>query len=241
MNNKNIFVIVTAISLSACSTHPLATKTYQCTVFKDVKNSGEAPLIPGRIQNELYDTMAITNAQKAAGTEEGFCYHDSDNHNSGSGDLNKNGSYFSEFRKNESPDISYIKFNNPEVAVDDSPFNLVKPEADSLYLGWIAPGEWVNYTVNVKSAGYYSVSTLYTSKFGGHISFEVDERDISGPIELAATFNAKDPIEWRQAHHWNKAEHLGRFYLKQGKQVLRLHFLDQPVMNFDYMDFVKVD
>ena len=29
--------------------------------------------------------------------------------------------------------------------------------------------------------------------------------------------------------------------LKKGVQVLTLHFLDKPVMNFDYMDFIKVD
>jgi len=27
-------------------------------------------------------------------------------------------------------------------------------------------------------------------------------------------------------------------HLKKGRQVLTLHFIDQPVMNFDYMEFV---
>jgi hypothetical protein len=33
---------------------------------------------------------------------------------------------------------------------------------------------------------------------------------------------------------------LGRFHLPKGKQLLTLHILDQPVFNFDYMDFVQV-
>ena len=31
-----------------------------------------------------------------------------------------------------------------------------------------------------------------------------------------------------------------RFHLPAGKQVLTLHFLDQQVFDFDYMEFVKV-
>lgn len=246
MNNKaKYFALCSVAFVSACSNTPKK-HAYSCVPFsadlntKDKKLSSQPQTIPGRIQNEFYDTLKISDQEKLAGAEEGLCYRDSDNHNSGSGDLNKSGDYQSEFRKFESPDISYVKFNNPEVAVDDSPYNLVKPDANTLYLGWISPGEWVNYTVNVKESGYYSVSTLYTSKFGGHISFEINDKDISGPLELTSTFNTAEPIEWRQAHHWNKAEHLGRFYLQKGRQVLRLHFLDQPVLNFDYMDFEKI-
>jgi Carbohydrate binding module (family 6) len=206
--------------------------------FHDSVYQGGPQLIPGKLQNEYYDTMDIPNEQKAAGAEEGITYHDSDNRNSGSGTFNGTGSYLKEFRMFESPDISYTKFNNPESAVDDSPYNLVKPEPDSLYLGWIAPGEWVNYTVKVEADGVYSLNIMYTSKFGGHISFDCDGVDVSGPLAIPSTFNAADPIEWRQAHHWNKIFHVGKLHLQQGVHVLTLHFIDQPVMNFDYMEFV---
>lgn len=213
---------------------------YPCVPFHDTKLGKITHVIPGRIQNEYYDTLAVSDKEKANGAGEGLCYHDSENVNNGSGKLNKPGNYLNEFRMYESPDISYTKFNNPDQPVDDTEYNFVKPENDSLYLGWISPGEWVNYTLNVKKTGYYSITTMYTAKFGGHISFEVNGKDISGPLELPKTFVAADPIEWRQAHHWNKAFHLGRIYLKAGTQVLRLNFLDQPVMNFDYMDFEKI-
>ncbi len=213
---------------------------YPGVPFHDSVYSGGPQVIPGRLQNEYYDMLDITDAEKAAGAEEGITYHDSDNRNSGSGTFNGTGSYVKEFRMHESPDISYTKFNNPGTAVDDSPFNLVKPEPNSLYLGWIAPGEWVKYTVDVRTDGLYTLDIMYTSKFGGHISFESDGVDVTGPLAIPSTYNAADPVEWRQAHHWNKAVHLGRFHLKKGRQVLTLHFLDQPVMNFDYMDFVAL-
>ncbi|MEO6005237.1 MAG: carbohydrate-binding protein [Opitutus sp.] len=218
---------------------PAGKKSYLGVPYHDPIYHGGPQVIPGRLQNEYYDTMDLSAEQKAAGAEEGITYHDTDKINSGSGTLNGKGSYEKEFRMFESPDISYIKFDHAGVQIDDSPFNRVKPEADGLYLGWIAPGEWVNYTVVVKRPGTYSLTTSYTSKFGGHISFDSDGMDVSGPIEIPSTFDQADPIEWRQAHHWNKVTRLGKLRLKEGVQVLTLHFIDQPVMNFDYMEFVR--
>ncbi len=245
-----IFSLIAIITLlNSCTTQktiannttPAFPKNYHCIPFANTANKGAPQIIPGRLQNENYDTMNISNAQKAAGAEENFCYHDNDNINNGSGTFNGTGTYNKEFRMHESVDISYIKFNNHDVAVDDSSYNLVTPDSDSLYIGWIAPGEWINYTVNVQEAGYYSLTTMYTSKFGGHISFDCNGKDITGPLELTSTYIAADPVDWRQAHHWNKAVHLGKFYLPAGKQLLTLHILDQPVFNFDYMDFIKIE
>lgn len=253
--NKNLtpyptllLLCAAGLLISACDSHPQKVAStsaqklakYPCVPFHNTTTGKLVQVIPGRIQNEYYDMLDASDAEKAAGAEEGICYHDSEAVNNGSGKLNKPGSYLSEFRMHESPDISYTKFNNADVQVDAHPYNFVKPEANSLYLGWIDPGEWVNYTVQVKQTGYYSLSTLYTSKFGGHISFEVDGKDISGPLEIPSTFVAGDPVEWRQAHHWNKVAKLGRIYLSAGTQVLKLRFLDKPVMNFDYMDFDKI-
>jgi Carbohydrate binding module (family 6) len=214
---------------------------YRCVPFHDARYSGGPQRIPGRVQNEYYDQLDVGSDAQSQGAEEGVCYHDTDNKNSGSGPgaLNGTGSYEKEFRMHESPDISYVKLHNPNVAIDDSPYDLVRPDSNALYLGWIAPGEWVRYTVDVTQEGWYSITTLYTSKFGGHISLDVNGVDATGPLAIPTTFAAADTVEWRQAHHWNRIAGLGRFHLPAGKQVLTLHFLDQPVMNFDYMDFVK--
>ena len=206
--------------------------------YHDARYNGGAQVIPGKLQNEYFDTLEVSDEQKAAGAGEGITYHDTDNKNSGSGDLNGRGSYNKEFRISESPDISYTKFNNPKTLVDDSPFTIVKPEPDSLYLGWIAPGEWVKYTVDVQTEGDYTLNILFTSKFAGHISFDSDGVDVTGPLPIPSTATPADTIEWRQAHHWDKLTNVGKFHLKKGRQVLTLHFIDKPVMNFDYMDFV---
>jgi len=216
----------------------LVYRVYPGVPYHDAHYQGGPQLIPGKLQNEYFDTMDISDAQKAAGAVEGITYHDTDNKNSGSGALNGRGNYNKEFRISESPDISYTKFNNPGTLIDDSPFTIVKPEPDSLYLGWIAPGEWVKYTVEVQVEGDYTLNVLFTSKFGGHIAFDSDGRDVTGPLAIPSTATTDDPIDWRQAHHWNKINHLGKFHLKKGRQVLTLHFIDQPVMNFDYMEFV---
>jgi len=219
---------------------PKPASPYPGIPYHDDRYKGGPQVIPGKLQNEYYDTMDISEAQKAAGAEEGITYHDTDNKNDGSGGLNGKGNYNKEFRMSESPDISYTKFNNPGNLIDDSPFSIVKPEPDSLYLGWIAPGEWVKYTVEVQTEGDYTLNILFTSKFGGHISFDSDGVDVTGPLAIPATANASDPIEWRKAHHWDKLTNLGKFHLKKGRQVLTLHLIDKPVMNFDYMEFVLV-
>lgn len=215
---------------------------YPCVPFHDAVYHGGPQAIPGRLENEYYDVMDVADAQKRSGVEEGLCYHDTDNRNSGSGAgaLNGFGSYEKEFRMFESGDVSYTKLHNANVAIDDSPYNLVKPDSNSLYLGWIAPGEWVRYTVNVTQAGEYAITTLYTSKFGGHISIDVDGTDATGPLAIPSTFVAADTVEWRQAHHWNKVSGVGRFHLPAGRHVLTLHFIDQPVFNFDWMEFLPV-
>lgn len=215
---------------------------YRCVPFHDAVHRGAPQAIPGRIQNEYYDVLDVSDDAKRAGAEEGVCYHDTDNKNSGSGagSLNGTGSYLNEHRMFESADISYTKFHHAGVAIDDSPYNVVTPDSNSLYLGWIAPGEWVNYTVHVAQAGYYTLGTMYTSKFGGHISLAVNGTDVTGPLAIPSTFAKADTIEWRQAHHWNRVSGLGRFHLSAGTQLLTLHFIDQPVLNFDYMEFVRV-
>jgi len=223
------------------TSYPPFPADYRCVPFHDARYSGGPQTIPGRLQNEYYDQLDVSTDAQSTGAEEGVCYHDTDLKNSGSGpgSLNGTGSYEKEFRMYESPDISYVKLHNPNVAIDDSPYNFVHPDSNALYLGWIRPGEWVRYTVNVTQDGWYSITTLYTSKFGGHISLDVNGVDATGPLEIPTTFVAADTVEWRQAHHWNKVAGLGHFRLSKGKQVLTLHFLDQQVFDFDYMEFVR--
>ena len=50
----------------------------------------------------------------------------------------------------EGVDISYTKFHDQ---IDNSPYDLVQPLENQLYVGWTEPGEWFNLTVEVAQAG----------------------------------------------------------------------------------------
>ncbi|MCX6629452.1 MAG: carbohydrate-binding protein [Candidatus Solibacter sp.] len=160
---------------------------------------------------------------------EGVAYHDTDVINKGSGELNRQPShcrpgtpeYFCYFREKESVDISYTKdfadFNHP---------NLVAPEKNQLYLGWEADGEWVNYTVNVKKAGTYSVNAMY-GNLANTVTFSVNNRP-AGQCKL--------PVATGSFHNWNKAMNCGEVTFPQaGMQLLTLHY--NAGNNLAYFEF----
>ncbi len=134
----------------------------------------------------------------------------------------------------EAVDISYTKFHDQ---IDNSPYDLVQPAENQLYVGWTEPGEWFNITVEVARAGVYSANHLYTSNRGGTISMDVNGKVANGPVTIASTFNASDPIAWRQWHHWNIMPGLVRVRLPAGKSVLTVHILTEGNMNLAYFDF----
>jgi hypothetical protein len=199
-------------------------KHYKGTPYKDERYQGGPQIIPGRVECAYYDRGG-----------EGVAYHDSDSKNNGSGALNPaDGTYLNQFRMEEGVDISYTKFHDQ---IDDSPYDLVVPPENQLYVGWTEPGEWFNITVQVDHAGVYTADLLYTSNRGGTISLDVNGKDANGPLTSPTTFNAADPIAWRQWHHWNIAPGLIRLQLPAGKSVLTVHVLTEGNMNLAYFDF----
>jgi hypothetical protein len=199
---------------------------YKGTPYADGRYKGGAQKIPGRVECAYYDLGG-----------EGVAYHDSDSINNGSGKLNPaDGTYLNEFRKDEGVDISYTKFHDQ---IDNSPYNLVKPPENQLYVGWTDPAEWFNITVQVARSGTYEADLLYTSNRGGTISLDVNGKDATGPINIASTFDAADPIAWRQWHHWNVQPGILRLQLPAGKNVLTVHILTGGNMNLAYFDFKK--
>jgi hypothetical protein len=171
---------------------------------------------------------------------EGVAYHDTDAKNNGSGALNPaNGTYLNEFRMHEGVDTSYTKFGlNPQI--DDTQYDKVTPPANLLYVGWTVPGEWFKITVNVAEAGSYAAGLLYTSNRGGTISIDVNGKPAAGPLTIATTFDAADPVAWRQWHHWNYTPGLAILNLPKGEAVLTIHILTEGQMNLATIDFKKV-
>jgi hypothetical protein len=185
--------------------------------------------IPGRVLCAYYDLGG-----------EGVAYHDTDAQNHGSGELNPaDGSYLNEFRMHEGVDTSYTKFDRKPTQIDDNPFDKIVPPRDLLYVGWTEPGEWFNLTVEVKQSGWYTADLLYTSNRGGTISLDVNGKPATGPLKIESTFDAADPVAWRQWHHWSLAPGIVRVKLGRGTNLLTVHILTEGQMNLACFDFKK--
>ena len=217
-----------ALLYCACSgTVALADGTvaaYRGTPYHDSVYKGGPQEIPGRVQCAYYDLGG-----------EGVAFHNSDARNKGSGMLNPaNGSYLNEFRKNEAVGISYTKFHD---AIDDNPFDLVKPAEGQLYVGWTNPGEWFNLTVEVARAGTYQVDLLYTSNRGGKVSLDLNGKTLLPATDVLSTSNPAETVPWRQWHHWNLMKDFAVVRLPAGVNVLTFHIVSEGNMNFAYLDF----
>jgi hypothetical protein len=201
---------------------------YKGTPYRDSQYRGGAQKIPGVVRCAYYDRGG-----------EGVAYHDADAKNHGSGELNPaNGTYLNEFRIGEGVDISYTKFKL-DPPIDDNPFERVQPPANLLYVGWTEPGEWFNLTVDVAHAGDYTADLLYTSNRGGTISLDVNGEAATGPLTIVSTFNASDPLGWRQWHHWSTAPGIAKVRLRAGKSVLTVHILTEGNMNLATFAFKR--
>jgi hypothetical protein len=205
-----------------------AMKSYGGRPFEDSQYHGGAQKIPGRVQCAYYDLGG-----------EGVAYHDTDPTNHGSGMLNPpDGTYLNEFRMYEGVDTSYTKFHDQ---IDNSPYDLVRPQEGQLYVGWTAPGEWFNLTVEVEHAGVYTMDLLYTSHQGGTISLDLNGKPLAPALNVISTFNDAEPIAWRQWHHWNVLTNLAEVTLPKGKNVLTVHIVSEGNMNLAWFDFQSKD
>ena len=219
-----LLALLVSAGLSASNSEFLS--SYKGTPFQDSHYKNGAQQIPGKVYCAFYDLGG-----------EGVAYHDSDAKNNGSGGLNPaDGTYLNEFRIAEGVDTSYTKFHDQ---IDNNPYDLVQPPENLLYVGWTEPGEWFNITVQTAEAGTYSTNLLYTSNRGGSISIDVNGAPESGPLTIVSTFNAADPLAWRQWHHWNLAPGLAELKLPSGKNVLTVHVVSGGQMNLAYFDFKK--
>jgi hypothetical protein len=199
-------------------------KNYAGRPYHDSVYEGGAQIIPGRVQCAYYDLGG-----------EGVAYHDSGTVNNGSGKLNPaDGAYLNEFRMHEAVSTSYTKFHD---AIDNNPYNLVQPLEGQLYVGWTEPGEWFNLTVNVEHAGIYTADLLYTSNRGGAILLARNGRPFAPAIKIISTRNDKEPVAWRQWHHWNIMTNIAQVKLPEGKSVLTVRIVSEGNMNLAWLDF----
>jgi hypothetical protein len=196
-------------------------KEYKGKPFFDSLHTTGAQEIPGRVELALYDLGG-----------EGISYHDTDSTNNGSGVLNRQKlherpgvpMYICHFREKEGVDISYTKdsadFNHP---------NMVVPTVNQLYIGWEADSEWTNYTVYVKKAGKYKITTLYGYKDNKSSLYvnNIKAADIVLPVNTG---------NW---HYWNKAEVGTIVFPETGLNLLTLCY--NAGANLAYFDFEFIE
>lgn len=65
-------------------------------------------------------------------------------------------------------------------------------------------------------------------------------KDATGPLQVPSTYDAADPVAWRQWHHWNLAEQFFRVRLDKGQSVLTVHIVTNGNMNLAYFDFKRL-
>ncbi len=187
---------------------------------------GASQTIPGKLECEKYDLGG-----------EGIAYHDKDSLNNGSGKLNPNdGTYLNTFRINEGVDISYTKAKD----IDNNPYNLVEPLMQQFYVGWTEKGEWIKYSIEVKADSEYDGVLMYTANADAKMAIDIDEKPWLEPVLIKSTFNEKDPVAWRQWHHWNKQIIFKSLKLSKGKHILTLKTVEKGNMNYDFIEFKNV-
>ncbi|MEC9081283.1 MAG: carbohydrate-binding protein [Verrucomicrobiota bacterium] len=110
-----------------------------------------------------------------------------------------------------------------------------RPDASNGHgLGWTRKGEWLNYTVEVKKSGIYTIEMPVASKkMGGFFVLEIKGKALCKPINIPDTGG------------WDKLKLIKCTDVKldSGRHVIRVVMLDQgpsgSIGDIDYFKFVK--
>lgn len=110
---------------------------------------------------------------------------------------------------------------------EDVDIEVCSDEGGGYNIAYIMQNEWLEYTVNVKSTGAYSIDVRAAADGDGKIfHIEVDGVDITGPINIPNT----------QGWQTYQTITLNNINLTEGQHILRLVF-DANYMNLNYMVF----
>lgn len=118
---------------------------------------------------------------------------------------------YSDFSINNEGD-DFRQDTSVDIYENDSGFQVGKTEA----------GEWLEYTVNVAhSQEYFIIAKAASLHTGGQIQLQIDGNNIA---------QAKNIIK---THDWRTYDSfaLGKTFLSQGEQVLRLNFVTESIFN----------
>jgi hypothetical protein len=95
-------------------------------------------------------------------------------------------------------------------------------------LGWIAQGEWVEYTVNVTTAGTYTLTARVSATASGKtFHVELNGQNISGPISVPVTGSFQT---------YATTANITTPALTTGQKTLRI-VMDASSLNINYLNF----
>ena len=90
------------------------------------------------------------------------------------------------------------------------------------------PGEWLEYTVNINEKGLYDI-TATTAAFESGGTFKIKIGQAESEIITVPTTNS-----------WVNTKSVSfSMNLEAGIQIMRLSFLEKPLFNIDYLEFIK--
>jgi hypothetical protein len=111
---------------------------------------------------------------------------------------------------------------------DDVDIEATQDDSGAYDVGWIAPGEWLSYQVNVLTTGTYRLTArVATPVRGATFHIEIDGTDVSGAVAVPWTDN------WQK---WEDASVL--IPLTDGRHTLRL-VADSEKFNLNYLAIDK--
>jgi MYXO-CTERM domain-containing protein len=194
--------------------------------------------IPGRLEFENYDMGGLNVG-----------YFTTDHIMCGASGYRKDGVTASLCMTSPKPDTVYgapngdVYYDNGDPALDGTTY----PSATTtdVYIGAVRPGDWVNITVDVKTAGTYQVGSTWASGNG-----PPGKEGGNGAMELQVFVNGTKALDWKDVfpnyatqanfHNWKRYPNMGTVTLAPGLQVIKLDTGADPHLNLDYVQLSLV-
>ena len=104
-------------------------------------------------------------------------------------------------------------------------------KGNGYHLGFVNKGEWINYTVDVKESGVYSLySRMAALDDGGKFQIEIDDEPVTSSLSVSSTGD------------WNtfKTLQFDNIILEEGEHVLSFHTKELPAFNISTMEFSRI-
>jgi|ERR1039458_3319611 hypothetical protein len=123
--------------------------------------------------------------------------------------------YYDDTPGSQAPPEEHYRNSDVDMGVD--------PQMDLVDVGWIDVGEWLEYTVEVRETGFYTIAArIATPKDGKHFHMEFNRQNVTGPVAVPNTGCWGSDL---MGHHCFQEAVVHHVRLKKG--VARLRFVPE--------------